>query len=196
MISITGYTRDVDRGFLFVGRLCLDFAHTGAVENWRRVFEVLHAPADLARWFGESSLGLPGLQVTRRDLVAAQRLREALLQLVDAQVAGAPLPAGAVAAVNACAHQPDLAPELVGPGVSRMAVATAPHALATIARDAVRLFGRPEELARMRECASDDCGVVIYDSSRPGRRRWCGRCADRVRARAYRVRRRSKEEPG
>lgn len=185
----------MDREFLFVGRLCLDFAHTGAVENWRRVWESFRAPEDLSRWLAASSLRLSGLQATADDLAAARALREALLELVDARIAGLPLPADAVAVLNGFARRQDLAPELLTAESAGLADPTVAQALTDVARDAVHLFGSVDQLARMRECASDDCGVVIYDSSRPGRRRWCTRCVDRVRARAYRARHRSTKEP-
>ncbi|HEV2180160.1 MAG TPA: CGNR zinc finger domain-containing protein, partial [Gemmatimonadaceae bacterium] len=67
---------------------------------------------------------------------------------------------------------------------------TAAAALATIAQDAVMLFGDPRQRARLRRCENSECRVVFYDDSRPGTRRWCAsnRCGDRIRARAYRQR--------
>ncbi|WP_031259162.1 CGNR zinc finger domain-containing protein, partial [Curtobacterium flaccumfaciens] len=68
-----------------------------------------------------------------------------------------------------------------------------------VARDAVALFtevgfddveadGRPTRLSR---CSAEDCGLVFYDSSRGGTRRWCSmqRCGNRAKVRAHRARR-------
>jgi predicted RNA-binding Zn ribbon-like protein len=99
-----------------------------------------------------------------------------------------------VRAVNEAAAAPPLVPRLAADGAhAGWAAPTAAAALSTIARDAVDLLGDPRQRARLRECASDDCPLVFYDDSRPGRRRWCSdeRCGDRARARAYRDRRRA-----
>jgi len=63
-------------------------------------------------------------------------------------------------------------------------------ALATIAQDAIMLFGEPAQRKRLRRCENPGCKVVFYDDSRPGRRRWCAsnRCGDRMRAKSYRKR--------
>ena len=70
---------------------------------------------------------------------------------------------------------------------------TVAAALATIAQDAVALFGDPTQRARLRRCENSTCRVIFYDDSRPGSRRWCApnRCGDRIRARAYRQRARA-----
>ncbi len=67
---------------------------------------------------------------------------------------------------------------------------TAPAALATLARDAVDLFGGPLA-SRIRVCAAADCGLLLVDTSRPGRRRWCSmqRCGNRAKIRDHRARR-------
>ncbi len=65
---------------------------------------------------------------------------------------------------------------------------TAPAALATLARDAVDLFGGPLA-SRIRVCAAADCGLLLVDTSRPGRRRWCSmqRCGNRAKIREHRA---------
>ncbi|HEY0812280.1 MAG TPA: CGNR zinc finger domain-containing protein [Pseudonocardia sp.] len=66
----------------------------------------------------------------------------------------------------------------------------APAALATLARDAVDLFSGPLA-SRIRVCAAVDCGLLLVDTSRPGRRRWCSmqRCGNRAKIREHRARR-------
>ena len=54
---------------------------------------------------------------------------------------------------------------------------------------AVDLFGGP--LARrIRVCAADNCGLLLVDTSRPGRRRWCSMefCGNRAKIRTHRSR--------
>jgi predicted RNA-binding Zn ribbon-like protein len=78
---------------------------------------------------------------------------------------------------------PALRPE----GGTTVVTPTAAAALATIARDAIDLFGGP--LAeRVRTCAAADCGLLFVDASRPGLRRWCSmeRCGTRTKVRRHR----------
>lgn len=77
-----------------------------------------------------------------------------------------------IATVNAAAAVPPLVPALRPDGGTTFLAPTAAAALSTLARDAVDLFGGP--LARrIRVCAAENCGLLLVDTSRPGRRRWC-----------------------
>ena len=71
-----------------------------------------------------------------------------------------------------------------------------PAGLATVARDAVDLL-TSGAVERVRECDAPDCALLFWDTSRPGRRRWCadGACGSRARSAAYRARRRRRPEP-
>jgi predicted RNA-binding Zn ribbon-like protein len=64
------------------------------------------------------------------------------------------------------------------------------QALATIARDAVRLLGGPRA-TRIKECEHPDCSLVFLDETQSGRRRWCSmaRCGNLVKIKSYRERR-------
>jgi predicted RNA-binding Zn ribbon-like protein len=74
-------------------------------------------------------------------------------------------------------------------GGTTVVAPTAPAALATLARDAVDLFGGPLA-GRIRVCSADDCGLLFVDTSRPGQRRWCSmeRCGNRAKVREHRAR--------
>ena len=103
-----------------------------------------------------------------------------------------------LAIVNGHAVRPDLPPQLGvedgRPVVATPAAADAPSALATVARDAVRLLGGPQA-ARIKECEHPDCSLLFVDETQSGRRRWCsmGRCGNRVKTAGYRARRHSAE---
>jgi predicted RNA-binding Zn ribbon-like protein len=183
--------------FRFLGRLSLDLAVTGGDGPYAR-FETLHGPGDLARWLAECELAAPGVPATAADLAAAKQLRRAIWNGASAVVDGELPGAGDLAVINAAACRPPLVPGIDLPvGVDGPVRAwTAPRAeqaLSDIARDAVALLSDPGQRARLRRCASPDCSLIFYDSSRPGRRRWCSteRCGDRMRARAYRARQRT-----
>lgn len=172
------------------GRLCLDFV-ASVGERWRRSFERLRTPSDLARWLAEAELLTHPARVSGSQLAAARELREAINRL--ARPGAAPEP-GDRELLNRWAARPPLAPQL-GAGGSLIWTAQRPveATLAAIARDAVDLLTGP--LAeRIRECAAPDCALLFVDASRPGRRRWCASeaCGNRARTKAYRRRRRER----
>jgi predicted RNA-binding Zn ribbon-like protein len=175
------------------GAVCLDFAHAGGEGQYAK-FEMLHEPADLAEWLAQPPLAaVVTVPVTAGDLAAAKVLRQAIWDAAHAQAAGRPLPAGAVATVNAAAAAAPLVPELSAgdPATAGWAPPVrATQALSTLAREMIELLSGPLA-GRFRECASDTCPMVFVDSSRPGARRWCAmeRCGNRHKLRALRARR-------
>jgi predicted RNA-binding Zn ribbon-like protein len=52
-----------------------------------------------------------------------------------------------------------------------------------------------QQLDRLKMCASDECGWIFFDRSKPANRRWCSsaRCGNRSKTRSYRERRRINE---
>jgi predicted RNA-binding Zn ribbon-like protein len=169
------------------GRLCLDFVATVG-ERWRRSFERLRTPDDLARWIVESGLLDERPRISQGHLDAARVLREAIDRL--ARPGLDPL-AGDLDELNRWAAKPPLAPRLTAERELRWgAERPADAVLATIARDAVDLLSGPLA-GRVRECGAPDCALLFVDSSRPGRRRWCSgeACGNRARTKAYRRRR-------
>jgi predicted RNA-binding Zn ribbon-like protein len=173
------------------GRPCLDLVITVG-ERWRRSFERLRSPDDLSRWLAARDLAAEPPRVTRRDLSDARALREAIFRIARAAIDGRPAAPADVRVVNGWAGRPDLAPrfERLGGGVRRDGGRTVAAALATLARDAVDLFGGPLA-ARVRECAAADCSGLFLDNSRARRRRWCSMstCGNREKVAAYRRRR-------
>ncbi len=94
-----------------------------------------------------------------------------------------------IATVNAAAAVPPLVPALRPDGGTTLVAPAARAAFSTLARDAVDLFGGP--LARrIRVCAAENCGLLLVDTSRPGRRRWCSMelCGNRAKIRTHRSR--------
>jgi predicted RNA-binding Zn ribbon-like protein len=169
------------------GRVSLDFVATVG-ERWRRSFERLRTPDDLARWIVESGLLEERPRITRRQLEAARVLREAIDRL--ARPGREPL-AGDLDELNRWAAKAPLAPRLTrGRELRWCADRPADAVLATIARDAADLLSGPLA-GRVRECRAPDCALLFVDSSRPGRRRWCSgeACGNRTRTKAYRRRR-------
>ena len=176
--------------FRFLGRLSLDLAVTGGEGPWGRI-ETLHGPADLRRWLALCELAVAGAPVTAADLAAAKGLRRAIWNAAEALVEGGEPAAGDLAAINEAAARPPLAPGIDDSLARAWRAPRAEQALSDVARDAIALLSDPASRARLKRCAGSNCELIFYDSSRPGRRRWCSteRCGDRMRARAYRERR-------
>jgi predicted RNA-binding Zn ribbon-like protein len=202
---VTGYIRDVslqaqphgeppaqELRFIFRSeRLCLAFCATVG-ERWRRGFERLPAPGDLARWYAEARVCDVPFLVTGADLDAARTVREAVYRAAKARIGGQPADAGDEHIINRAAAAPPPVPRMDRGMVTLAAAGADPaaSALSAVARDAIALF-TTEDVQRLRECASPECGLLFLDLSRPGRRRWCSSsaCGGKARAAAYRQRR-------
>jgi predicted RNA-binding Zn ribbon-like protein len=186
----------IAKDFGFLGRLCLDFAHTGDLGYGRR-FERLTSTSELQRWLSLSPLALSQIRVEPADLLTAKRLRRAIWRIVVAIVDDKAPAAADVRVLNRLACQPGLVRALDANASSmHWRRPTLAAALATIAQDAIILFADPAQRKRIRRCRNSRCRVVFYDDSRPGRRLWCApnRCGDRIRAQRYRERQRSGHE--
>jgi predicted RNA-binding Zn ribbon-like protein len=172
------------------GRLCLDFVATVG-ERWRRSFERLREPEDLARWMIESGMLETTPRVSMRQLAAGRKLREAINRLARPAIAPEP---GDREELNRWAARAPLAPQLTAGG-HRLWMAERPveATFATIAVDAVDLLSGPLA-SRIRECSARDCALLFVDTSRPGRRRWCSTagCGNRVRTKTHRQRRKER----
>lgn len=177
------------------GRTCLDFAATVG-ERWRRSFERLRTPDDLARWLVQAPLLETAPQVSELELEQARALREAIHR--TAKLAGNGWPAtDDVELINRIAAAPPLQPELSSDARQVTWASERPvrAALSTVARDAIDLLSGPLSV-RVRECAAPDCALLFLDTSRPGRRRWCAMaaCGNRAKTQSYRDRRRASAE--
>jgi predicted RNA-binding Zn ribbon-like protein len=164
------------------GRICIDLVHTGGEGDLAR-WELLHTEDDVAHWLGRMTGAT--LAAAPGDVAATRALRGAIWDAASARAAGREAPAAAVAAINAAAAEPPLAPRLDDAGRAGLAPGTVAQARATLARDAIDLLGGPLG-HRIRACAAGDCGLLFVDASRPGRRRWCSMewCGNRAKMRA------------
>ncbi|PZF83549.1 CGNR zinc finger domain-containing protein [Jiangella anatolica] len=170
------------------GRVSLDFSHTGGEGESAR-WEIVHSPDELAHWLSVI-LSVDGLTAGPADLAAMRPLRTAITDAARSLAAGGSVRPSDIEVINAAAASPPLVPSLgvVGAGVG-WASPTTPAALSTIARDAIDLFAGPLA-SRIRVCASETCGLLLVDTSRPGKRRWCSmqRCGNLAKVRGYRQR--------
>jgi predicted RNA-binding Zn ribbon-like protein len=166
------------------GRASLDFTHTGGDGPFAR-WEILHRPADVARYLG-IVLGCEPPRTSRSDLNAALALRSAITTIARTLADGATNtpPQGEVDRLNAAAFHEPLRVMLTTDTEQIIEPGTARAACSTLARDAIDLFGSALR-GRIRVCEADDCGLLFVDTSRPGRRRWCSMdwCGDRQKKR-------------
>jgi predicted RNA-binding Zn ribbon-like protein len=171
-------------GFRFRGgQAALDLTATLAGRLKDEPRELLPTPADLDRWLLSSGLASEKPRATASDVALAHGLREAIYAIATRKASTAERDRlNAVAAVSAAPPQLASSGRLVRKG-------TATELLATIARQAVELFGSPQS-ARIRQCEGNGCAILFLDVSRSGARRWCSMeaCGNRAKARAFRQR--------
>ncbi len=188
--------QSTDGGFAFRSdRLALDFAATrmfraagaGAVE-------LLGAPDTLARWAVASGLVRTPPPSSRRHLDEAIELREAIYRIASSRLAGAAPALDDVGVLNQHGSRLPLTRELGSDGIV-IRKGTTSQVLATIACDAIELFGGPDG-ERLRRCGREGCTRMFFDRTRGRTRMWCGmrECGNRVNAAAYR--RRHAGDPG
>lgn len=181
---------DEELAFTFAsGRLALALVMTVG-ERKARSYERLRDPGDLARWVVAAGLLDREPPVSERQLLDARVLRESIHGLVRAAMAGEGFAVADLEVLNSWAARPDVAPRLDEDGTVDGQPGRSPidACLGSVARDAVRLLGE-EDPSRLRECEGG-CGLLFFDSSRPGNRRWCadGACGSRARVAAHRRR--------
>jgi predicted RNA-binding Zn ribbon-like protein len=171
------------------GSVALDFLATVG-ERWRRRFERLRTPDELARWLSTANLASRVMSASERDLDDARRLRSAIFDCVTARKDGRRAPRIAVAVLNGFASEDAPVSRLTERWRRKTNADRARACLAAVARDAVDVLST-EDPRRIRECAASDCSRLFLDRSRPGMRRWCdsATCGNRDKTAAYRRRR-------
>ncbi|MEV6344243.1 CGNR zinc finger domain-containing protein [Actinoplanes sp. NPDC051851] len=155
--------------------------------------ERLATPGLLASWLERCEL-VPVTAPDQDDLDHFHRVRETLRSLALATVDEQAPPAEAVAGLaDFLAEHDDPVRLIAGDRLHREAPASAGHALARIARQAVDQLTGADRRA-LKVCPEHDCRGVFIDP--PGRRRWCPSpaCASRGRVRALRARRTAEEQ--
>ncbi|WP_369199292.1 ABATE domain-containing protein [Streptomyces sp. PU-14G] len=179
--------------FAFVsGNPALDLAATVGTRRSEPI-DVLATPADLERWVARCDELPDHVTADSGTFQSALSLREALYHLALDRVLGRPFGREDLRIVNAAATGPLPAVELGNAGLRMSGDLVA--ALSHIARSGIALLADPH--ARIKECGRAECTRLYLDRSRGARRTWCGmdECGNRVKAAAYRTRRRTAERP-
>lgn len=174
--------------FAFVsGNPALDLAGTVGARRDEAV-DALSRPADLERWVAECDELPDRVTVGSANFRAALSLREAVYRLALDRVHDRPFDPCSLEVVNDTAGQPLPTVELSDAGLHMSGDLRA--VLAHLARSAVAVLADP--LACLKECGRTGCTRIYLDRSRGARRTWCGmeECGNRVKAAAYRTRKR------
>jgi predicted RNA-binding Zn ribbon-like protein len=175
--------------FAFVsGNPALDLAGT-VLSRRDEPVDALAAPADLERWVAECE-ELPGRATADfATSESALSLREALYRLALDRVLDRPFDPGGLEIVNDAAAGPVPTIKLSDAGLEMSGDLHA--ALSQVARSGIAVLADPH--ACLKECGRARCTRIYLDRSRGARRTWCGmdECGNRVKAAAYRARRRA-----
>lgn len=174
---------------LVSGNPALDLAGT---LQWRRTdpVELLVDPAALQSWLAQAGLVPGDVRVRPADLSRAMGLREAVYRLACDRLADRGYDEAALGIVNGAAAGPAVEIALTASGVRRRGDVDA--ALGEVARSLIVLLGGADA-PPIKECGRSACTRLYLDRSRGARRSWCGmeECGNRVKAAAYRARRRA-----
>ncbi len=195
---------DLEPGFGFVGgALSLDFVNTASARVEAPFKEKLFGYADLLRFAREAgAVDGPGALVLEQmaagdpsgaDAVvaAARELREAIYRVFSARGRGEPAAtsdlqlisrAHAEAVAHRRLHASDDGFEFAWPDPP----VSLEQVLWPVAVDATDLLVS-EEIARVKECATDNCNWLFLDASKNRSRRWCEmkECGNRAKARRH-----------
>jgi predicted RNA-binding Zn ribbon-like protein len=187
---VTQHDHGQDFGFAFrSGLLVLDFAATRMFRSCDESLELLSTPDRLAEWAVASGLLLQPPESTVVELREALELREAVHRIASACLSGEAPQASDLTVLN---RHGSRAPLAVALRSDRTLVrhGTLNQVLATLAREAIALFGGGE-VERLRQCGRAGCTRLFLDRTRGGTRVWCGmrECGNRINAAAYRRRR-------
>ncbi len=167
------------------GRPSLDLCNTVTADG----ADLLALPQHVVQWLREGGFGEPAETPAADDLDLIRAVRHELRTAFvahDAETIGEVVSEWLSATpgrltIDRATPRPNFCPE----------VSTCRCLLVPALLDALDLAR--EEIARVRECAAEDCSVVYLDSSRNGSRRWCSMeiCGSRAKANNYYARHRS-----
>jgi predicted RNA-binding Zn ribbon-like protein len=147
--------------------------------------------ASARTWLIESDLATPEVRVGEADLRHLVECREAIRDLIDANLKGDPDAAAARLARLVADHPVVLAAAEDGTlGVDLAPPSTVDGVIAQML-GIVFAAQLTDEWPRLKICSSDECRWAFYDSSRNRSGTWCQMetCGNQIKNRAYRRRR-------
>jgi len=182
------------RGVFLASDPSLDFLNT----EWPTASgkeDFFETDEDVFSWLRQAGLASDGVQEVRPTgalLRAARALRSVLRTLVESRKAGK---VPDFSDLNAFLVAAQSHPQLVWTKSKSIALKTvraadtAEQILAPVALKAAELFSTAD-FRRVRRCGEHTCVHWFFDTTRPGRRRWCSMatCGNRLKVKSYRER--------
>jgi predicted RNA-binding Zn ribbon-like protein len=179
--------------FKFIGgALCLDFVNTvGAWVDGEVLRDKLANAADLNRWSQIANIVGPRTKITGAIFRRAVSLRRALYRILTAVLGSRPPSKRDMQILNrelATAQAQEFL-EYTGGGYGVEFPEAPDRVLWAVVQSAAELL-TSEQLARLRQCAGEECAWLFLDTSRNGKRQWCEMrvCGNRAKARKFRER--------
>jgi predicted RNA-binding Zn ribbon-like protein len=169
------------------GALFLDLVDTVADRDGSGA-DLLGDPKDVSSWAYDSGKLPFMLAVTPNDtdLRHLKALREAIYRAVSSLVDGGEMEAADIRVMNHEAAKIPARSVLTADGVELATDDPVGAMLAAIATDAIDLLGS-ERRQRLRRC--QECRMLFFDASPPGKRLWCSSssgCGNRAKTRRHR----------
>lgn len=167
--------------------LVADFVNTRDLTRGR---DACATSDGLRNWLAERGLLAEGTRVTRADVAEAQRVREALRDVLSARNGVDVDLDAATAEIDAAARRAGLEVRF-DPTCPRVE-ATAPGVRGAVGRILVEVYDEMVDgvWERMKACRADDCRWAYLDTSKNRSRCWCSMesCGNRAKVHAYRQR--------
>jgi predicted RNA-binding Zn ribbon-like protein len=179
------------------GHRCLDFVNTLVGADEAAPKDSLLTPTDYRTWAKRTGIPVDPPAPAATEAAALRRareLREAILAVALAAVAGQPAPAEAAEHLTDAAARSfrsrRLAPQPGGLGWARTRK-DLDSVTDLLAVEAAALLAGAAHLP-LRRCVGEHCGWFFLDTSRNKLRRWCSMrdCGNRAKARRHRARQR------
>lgn len=177
--------------FFLGNNAALDFTNTQIIQRGEAV-DLLHEPVDLAHWVQQTGRSLQD-QPSKKELVGAKKLRQALKDLFLSTIDGGRVPEDSLNVINQ--HLDNHAVreilnlnardelELIADETSASLTAV----LAEIAYEGAKLLAS-SQASQIKRCNNPECVLLFLDISRSKKRRWCSMdtCGNRAKvARHY-----------
>jgi len=195
------YNGGMSKFFWIANNLALDLANTLAVDQNDRQLDLLATFDDLLAWVVEGGLAPDTAAARVKNMLNASQ-KKAMVELAvgfrgemkamaKALGSGKPVPRSVVARINEVLGQKDGHFEVVQTAKgfkSKFQVKrdNVTDFLLPIAESAMDLlcYG---DLSRVKKCERGECVLYFYDTSKPGRRRWCSMsaCGNRAKSAAF-----------
>ena len=154
--------------------------------------ERLGDPPSARRWLIESDLAAPSIEVDEDEHRRLVEFREAIRELIDANLDGDPDAAAARLGALLAAHPVALAAADDGTlGLDLSPPSTVDGVISQMV-GIVFAAQLTDQWSRLKICASDECRWAFFDGSRNRGGTWClmETCGNRIKNRAYRARKR------